>query len=746
MESPASPADNFETWSDTLVRSLGVSRQRFDGFVQGQNQRLSKLECELAARLAELEKRAAVDRDFLTRERSRLEVQATTLAEQENNQAQSRAQLATQAAQLESLRTEITQRGQQLDARLVELEAATSGMAQREERLNASLAALDSDRQRMRARRAKIIAYLRRRRAEHRQADHSGEAQRAQAGELQTRLEHELADAREQCGALDGRASAAEGALAARQAELDSFGQRLAELERNRDSLAHELSLERQRAAQLEEARSAAARSAADFESHLGHSRQELERASATIHSLRGELDEIRHRSLGEGEAARQIEEDLRQTRLNTEEAAARLEESSARSRTLENDLTRASQELEQARSELAQTHARLEQAVGLQEEYRATCEEAQAACRGVAEELAAVKLQRDEFQRRGLSTADSDDGLARMDEVSQRSHAEAASLRSQLEAAAVLLSEAESAQNARQQRLEELEAERNDRQRRLEELEAERKSLEECLAEAADRISSGHDQQLAELTAEREGLAAEVADLRAELEQASAGGGGEGMADAARLYELAMEDIRELKKRNAELERKVSQSPPAPAAGQQMDWEAQKRRLLAALEADESDGADDSEELKRDRLKMQEVIRATSEAVEAKNRELAELKEVLEQQSSSIGSMAVGAAALGELLGQDEIIQQERERLTAMQQEWSDKLRQGEVDLSLERAKVARERAEVDERQRALEVSLAKARANAPPTSDSSKVKRPPRERWLSRLGLKDRGKSDGE
>jgi hypothetical protein len=110
----------------------------------------------------------------------------------------------------------------------------------------------------------------------------------------------------------------------------------------------------------------------------------------------------------------------------------------------------------------------------------------------------------------------------------------------------------------------------------------------------------------------------------------------------------------------------------------------------------------------------------------------------LLSQQSDNIGSLAVGAAAVAEIFDQDEVIRQERERLQQAQEDWREKLRQAEIDISLERARIARERVELDEKLRAFEEerSTHNAAGHAPANAKGAK---PARGRWLERLGLKD-------
>ena len=86
-------------------------------------------------------------------------------------------------------------------------------------------------------------------------------------------------------------------------------------------------------------------------------------------------------------------------------------------------------------------------------------------------------------------------------------------------------------------------------------------------------------------------------------------------------------------------------------------DWESQKRRLLAELESDDQHDAESKER----RLKIEEIIARTDKIIAEKNREIEELQNLLNNQSNSLGSLAVGAAALGKSFDQDAIIVEER-------------------------------------------------------------------------------------
>src|SRR5690606_25837626 len=95
--------------------------------------------------------------------------------------------------------------------------------------------------------------------------------------------------------------------------------------------------------------------------------------------------------------------------------------------------------------------------------------------------------------------------------------------------------------------------------------------------------------------------------------------------------------------------------------------------------------------------------------------------------------------AGLKAAIDQDEIIRQERERLGTLELEWKEKLRQAEIELSVHRAKISRERLEMEEQLRTLEEQKAELKAlqESGETAGEGKPRKPTR-RWLERLGLK--------
>jgi chromosome segregation ATPase len=247
--------------------------------------------------------------------------------------------------------------------------------------------------------------------------------------------------------------------------------------------------------------------------------------------------------------------------------------------------------------------------------------------------------------------------------------------------------------------------------------------------------------QSAADWEAERAALIARAAEAEHQLSQIDP----RQLEDSQRRFEMAISDVRDLKRRNAELEEQLIglRAAGVGSAPQQLDhdvspdWEATKRRMLEALEADNGEAADAINV--EQRMTVESTIQITDQIVAVKDREILELRMHLSQQSSNIGAVAVGAAAIAESLDRDELIQQEREKLRVLQEEWRDKLRQAEIDISIERARIARQRAEVEEKVSAYDSARAQHTADDNASNPTNQPKQPTRGRWLARLGLKD-------
>jgi chromosome segregation ATPase len=242
---------------------------------------------------------------------------------------------------------------------------------------------------------------------------------------------------------------------------------------------------------------------------------------------------------------------------------------------------------------------------------------------------------------------------------------------------------------------------------------------------------------ELVHLRAERDALAERITELEQQVAAGGEAGGGDD-SELQRRLELAVDDVRDLKKRNAELESKLAAAASSgaaviPAAGGGSSWEAMKLKMLANLEGE---GDDVDEERVEQRQSIEDTIRATDHALAAKDREIEEIKSRL---SEGTTAMADAEESLRELVDADEVIAGHRARVAKLEAEMQDKLRAAELEMSVERAKIARESAQLAD----LKAELESQRANHEVDSAAAAAggggggAQQPKRRWLSKLGL---------
>ena len=204
---------------------------------------------------------------------------------------------------------------------------------------------------------------------------------------------------------------------------------------------------------------------------------------------------------------------------------------------------------------------------------------------------------------------------------------------------------------------------------------------------------------------------------------------------------------VAELEQQNEELASRVANSQienTVEDSSAALSWEDRKKMILEQMEDDSYDAesflatlpsgeectdADDYLEQLRE-----EVDQRNKELLERDN-EIRELRCLLDQQSESRNDgMAIGAAAIAELVDNDDLVQQERKRLQEIQEEWEEKFRQAEIEASLERAKLSRERQELAQKRSELDEQLEHIQRETRQVEDNA-----PTRRWLAKLGLAD-------
>ncbi len=215
--------------------------------------------------------------------------------------------------------------------------------------------------------------------------------------------------------------------------------------------------------------------------------------------------------------------------------------------------------------------------------------------------------------------------------------------------------------------------------------------------SEADNALLSDLRGQVSALTARAHKLEGELADAEKKAAAQPMPENAQQVEDLRRRFEMAVDDVRQLKRRNAELEetlaaQKSREARHGGSAEPVMNWEATKRKLMAQLQDDgEQFGGNLTDE---ERLTVEGAIRITDGVVIQRDREIAELKQQLADRDSASEAEAMAAAepaaaAIANVLDADAVIREERQRLLAMQNEWQDKLRQAEVEISVQRAKL---------------------------------------------------------
>lgn len=206
-------------------------------------------------------------------------------------------------------------------------------------------------------------------------------------------------------------------------------------------------------------------------------------------------------------------------------------------------------------------------------------------------------------------------------------------------------------------------------------------------------------------------------------------------------LYDLQLE-LLDLRSQNSDLASQIAKYQLSASAAkphesfnqESLTWEERKQLIMQQLEAD-ADAEQDHEKTVLKTLEIEDIINTTQKEIERRDREIGDLQSIIEQQSSAREGMAIGAAAIAQMLDADELINQERQKLKDIQREWEDKLRQAEIDLSMERAKLARERTQLE-----TELEQARQTPPSPVVEIEGQTKAQARTRkWLEHLGLKE-------
>lgn len=192
------------------------------------------------------------------------------------------------------------------------------------------------------------------------------------------------------------------------------------------------------------------------------------------------------------------------------------------------------------------------------------------------------------------------------------------------------------------------------------------------------------------------------------------------------------------LRDQNDDLAGELAQIAMRQSLGDSNEWQAtlscEERKALLFQQLDSIDA------------RSEPVNKATGDTDEAaelrrrlqeRDREIEDLRLLLDQQSQ-VGNdeLAVGALGIAKLLDSDGLVQEERVRLKELQAQWETKFRDLEIQSSIERATLARQRHELEQKNAELEEQIEhlkqELRQEQIAGPDQSR-------RWLHKLGLGD-------
>lgn len=384
---------------------------------------------------------------------------------------------------------------------------------------------------------------------------------------------------------------------------------------------------------------------------------------------------------------------------------------------------TQAVEQLDEARAERAELRAKLDQA---EADLRSKAESLDELEEQQVELFARVeRLQEenqnlvDEHAKRNaddslsIAKATLETQLQQLEQKMETLEQENRSLNERLSDADQNTNDDAQAQSLDSEEREELESQLDQLKKQVDELESEKAGLQE----AADADSSNAEEREA-IVQENQQLQTRLAELEVQLESAGSAvpdNESERVRELKELLTAAKDEIESLQATNEKLNAEIDeqgQEESEPVNPEDLSWEDRKRLIMQQFE----DAEDDSSEK---RMEVDDIVASTEQALETKDKVIQELQQRLQSKQSDTPNP----------IDLDEAIQQEREKLQQIQAEWQDKIRQAEIDLSAERARLARERTQLEGKQ-----------SQAKPEAESKTGGRT--RKWLDHLGLRDQKK----
>lgn len=724
-------------------------RQRIEEAFHSQREEFSEIERRLASRIASLTEQIEARLEESTALAGRQVVahsdQAADLSRRENEINARSGELDQRRGELDEQQEWLDAVREELDAAREQLEREKAGFAREQDQLAAELA----ERERRAAEREQHTAQRERLATEHEQRL----AQRvAELDESARQLERTEQEQRTRESARQRELEQLSGQLDRRKAELDEAAAALA-----RDRAAHEES-DRRRSEILDRQRG----DLSEREHELDHRAGELAEAQRSLEAQQAELQRdraaVRERVAGLErdradlaaqrerlkEQRKSVADGLRKQKSQAQQEIQRRRQDGEHAAKLDADAA-----LADARRELTATILRRDdlelELLERGEELLCLTGEAEA----MRSELDRRRVDADQMRAEliQLRSQDAEGKLGRSEQALREAQARCASLVQEKAAAEQAAKQSAADLQSVWTSFEQVSASLVQTERELEQTRAAAAAAHHGIAPGGEQESLKNelvqrDEELALSLRKLRAAEQESQTLREELKAAQALSGGEICGDEQTLQELedlksryamAVDDLKEERRRAGELEKKLLKAQSAGGGSGPLDWEAQKRAMLASLD---SDFDEDDADARRERMSLEEAIRVTDEAVAAKDREIDDLRRQME--SSKPDESAAAASAVAEMLDKEPIIQNERAALQQLQEQWREKLRHAEVEVAQERAAIARQRQEYESKSRELEDRLSKLQRESGLPAEDEDDKKPGKRRWLARLGLR--------
>ncbi len=200
-------------------------------------------------------------------------------------------------------------------------------------------------------------------------------------------------------------------------------------------------------------------------------------------------------------------------------------------------------------------------------------------------------------------------------------------------------------------------------------------------------KVAAANEAELDQLRQERDQLQRKSQKLEQQLTEHLANQNSENeLSDLRRRFEMAVEDVRKLRKANEQLERKVQRTSKS-AKDEPISWDDRKQQLQSQA------AGNDNPSLAKDMATLNDAVRMTDEIVAQKDQQIVELMSKLQRLQDAVEQAAqekIDQADADKAVAQSA----EQERLRKLQEEWREKLRGAEVEIAVQRAENARRRA----------------------------------------------------